>query len=494
MTPASRTRPAPFPARAALSRAERALSRWQEYAFTRALRAVDADRVAAEARHAPDGPLSGLLFSVKDLFPVAGVESCAGSLLLRGWVPDRDPPLVAALRAAGAVVLGKGVCAELGFGVRATENRLDGRVLHFADLAVSPGGSSGGDAVAVGAGIADFAVAGDYGGSVRWPAQAAGVLGLRLGVAHPFAGAAATRRIGLRPPGSTAPGDGQQSELETAGLMARSPAALRAVLAALAGGTQGGEASCRCGSWRSSRSAAADQAGDPGPGQTRNRRLLVSDGTEIAPVRPEVAAALSAARDAAEQAGYQLIPAPDGLREALRDAAAVYGALRALTDDHGGVRELAAGRQGLLCASTRAVLDQRSPRGGAPPDPAVMARLRGRAAEIRRTVRAALLTAGAGALLLPAAATGALGYDARVNVAGRLLDATDLMAHCRAVSLTGLPALSLPAGTQAAGTQAARPWLSVQLLGADRGEEQLCTVAADLAAAGFGAASHGAPA
>jgi len=76
-----------------------------------------------------------------------------------------------------------------------------------------------------------------------------------------------------------------------------------------------------------------------------------------------------------------------------------------------------------------------------------------------------------------------------VNVAGRLLDATDLMAHCRAVSLTGLPALSLPAGTPAA-----RPWLSVQLLGADRGEEQLCSVAADLAAAGFGAASHGAPA
>jgi len=490
MTPASRTRPAPLPVRAALSRAERALSRWQEYAFTRALRAVDADRVAAEARHAPDGPLSGLLFSVKDLFPVAGVESCAGSLLLRGWVPDRDPPLVAALRAAGAVVLGKGVCAELGFGVSATENRLDGRVLHFADPAVSPGGSSGGDAVAVGAGIADFAVAGDYGGSVRWPAQAAGVLGLRLGVAHPFAGAAATQRIGLRPPDSSAPGRAapggcQQSELETAGLMARSPAALRAVLAALAGRAQGDEASCRCGSWRS----APDQAGDPGPGQTRSRRLLVSDGTEIAPVRPEVAAALSAARDAAEQAGYQLIPAPDGLREALRDAAAIYGALRALTDDHGAVRELAAGRQELLCASTRAVLDQHSQRGAAPPDPAVMTRLRGRAAEIRRTVRAALLTAGAGALLLPAAATGALGYDARVNVAGRLLDATDLMAHCRAVSLTGLPALSLPAGTPAA-----RPWLSVQLLGADRGEEQLCSVAADLAAAGFGAASHGAPA
>ncbi|HEY3878741.1 MAG TPA: amidase [Trebonia sp.] len=428
------------------TRARVALSCWAEYAFTRALRAVDAGRVTAEARGAAEGPLHGLLFSVKDLFPVAGVESCAGSLLLRGSVPESDPPLVGALRQAGAVVLGKGVCAEFGFGTD-TENRLDGRVRHFRDPALSPGGSSGGDAVAVGAGIADFAVAGDYGGSVRWPAQAAGVLGLRLGTAHPLAGPASTGRIGLAPP--RAADASLQSRTETAGLMARSPAVLGAVLAALAAPARGGPA---------------------------RKTLLVSDGTEIAAVRPEVARAVTAAAAAAERAGYRLVAAPAGLRAALCDARSLYAALRAATDDHREVRRLAAGREEQLCESTLAVLEQ-SERALASPGHPEVAALCGRAEQIRLAVRAALRAAGAGALLLPLAPSGPVGFAATTEVAGRRLSTTDLMAHCRAVSLTGLPALSLPTGQGP----------SVQLVGADRGEERLCAVAADLVGAGLGA-------
>ena len=438
-----------------------ALACWERYRFTRALRAVDGGRVTAQARQAPDGPLRGLLFSVKDLFPVAGVESCAGSLLLAGSVPARDPALIAALRAAGAVVFGKGVCAEFGFGVD-TENRLDGRVTHFAEPALSPGGSSGGDAVAVGAGMVDFAVAGDYGGSIRWPAQAAGVYGLRLGVAHPFAGAASSGRIGLRVPDG-GPSDGcvpsLQAKLETAGLMARSPGVLHAVLGAL--GDRG--------------------PGDPGLGfgplAVRNRRLMVTAGTEIAAVLPEVAAALAAAQAAGTRAGYDLVGAPAELGDALGEAFGVYAALRAATDDHVEVRALAAGREELLCGPTSAVLDQ-SPRT-AIRSGAELSRLRERAVQIGAAVRAALRRSEADALLLPVAASGPIGFAARVAVAGRLLTATDLMAHCRAVSLTGLPALSVPGGAAAG-----RP--SVQLVGADRAEALLCTVAADLAAGGFG--------
>lgn len=467
-------------------RAADALARWERFSFTRALRAVDAGRVTAQQGSAPDGPLRGLLFSVKDLFPVAGVESCAGSLLLAGHVPEADPELVGRLRAAGAVVFGKGVCAEFGFGVD-TENRLDGRVTHFASPSVSPGGSSGGDAVAVGAGIVDFAIGGDYGGSVRWPSQAAGVFGLRLGTAHPLAGATAGGRIGLYPPGppgggdeGLAPGgrdDGRggaggrggysaslQAELETPGIMARSPGILRAVLAALADGDR--EEGARARSGRDPSPSAG-----PLPGGPRPARILVTDGTEIAPVRPEVAAAMDAARAAAARAGHALVPAPRPLRDALGEAHGVYAALRAATDDHRAVRELAAGREELLCGSTRAVLAA-AERSVAQADPATVARLRDRAGRLRAQVREGLAAAGADALLLPLAASGPIGFGASVEVAGRMLDATRLMAHCRAISLTGLPALAVPVGGG----------LSVQLAGSDGSEDVLCAIGADLAA------------
>jgi amidase len=505
------------------ARVHDAVARWQRYAFTRALRAVDPARVAAESAAAPGGPLRGLLFSVKDLFPVAGVESCAGSLLLAGQVPAADYRLLAALRAAGAVPFGKGVCAEFGFGVD-TENRLDGRVLHFADPELSPGGSSGGDAVAVGAGIVDFAVAGDYGGSIRWPAQATGVFGLRFGVAHRYAGAAATGRIGLCAPagcwgaeqrcggeqcGGERCGAGQpasatlQSQLETAGLMARSPAMLRAVLAVLAAAGPGPESSGGAGAVAGSPAADAASAA-AATGSPAAMRIVVTDGTEIAPVGPAAATALAAARCAAERAGYRLVPAPDALRAALWAALPVYAALRAATDDHHAVRRLAAGREELLCGPTRAILSERTKRERALPDPAAVTRLRERASRIGAAVRAALRMSGADALLMPVAAHGPTAFGGRAGAGGRTLDVTELMAHCRAVSLTGLPALAVPASalltptlvtpTLATPTLAAAPtpggqprwpgtFISVQLVGLDGGEDTLCAIAADLAAA-----------
>jgi len=111
----------------------------------------------------------------------------------------------------------------------------------------------------------------------------------------------------------------------------------------------------------------------------------------------------------------------------------------------------------------------------APPDPGTVTRLRGRAEQIGTSVREALRAAGADALLLPLSAAGPVRGGARAQIAGQSAAAADLMAHCRAVSLTGLPALSVPAGT----------WTSVQLVGADHGEDQLCTVAAALTAAGL---------
>ena len=406
-----------------------ALARWDGIRHTRALRAVDADRVVREASAAPAGTLRGLLCSVKDVFPVAGVESCAGSLVLAGTVPDRDPPAVAALRAAGAVVLGKGVCAEFGFGVD-TENRLDGRVTHHADPAVSPGGSSGGDAVAVGAGVVDVALAGDYGGSVRWPAQATGVLGLRLGVPR----SPATGRLG-------AP-SGQQKCLEVPGLLAREPEVLRRVL---------------------------DTLGIAVPRSRPTRRLVLPDVDLLGPVDAAVAAAVQAWVRSAARCGYTVVAGRPVLAALLAEAYEVYRRRRELTDTHAGVRALVAGKEDLLCDTTRAVLAAaRSSTSAA--DPAEVAALETRARQIAAAVRAEL--ADADALVLPVAATGAIGFGATVEVAGVPRDATGLHAHLRAVSLTGLPALAVPVAER----------VSVQLVGADGAEHLLCGIAQEVAA------------
>jgi amidase len=86
---------------------------------------------------------------------------------------------------------------------------------------------------------------------------------------------------------------------------------------------------------------------------------------------------------------------------------------------------------------------------------------------------------GRNSFLLPGTPPGPIAYGAVVEVAGRSLSAADLMAHCRAISLTGLPALSVPVGGG----------LSVQFVGPDGGEGALCAVAADLAAY-LGRADH----
>jgi amidase len=403
---------------------DNALQRWDSLRHTRALRAVDATRVAAEADRAPDGRLHGLLFSVKDLFPVAGVESCAGSLLLAGNVPVCDPPLIAALRGAGATVFGKGVCPEFGFGVD-TENRLDGRVRHHGDPAISPGGSSGGDAVAVGAGVVDFALAGDYGGSVRWPAQAAGVLGLRFGVGR----AIATGRLG-------APSSGLQARLEVPGVLAADPGVLRGVVDVLLG-----------------------------PATIRPvRRLVLPDPELLGPLSPPVATAIEEFAARAARRGYAVVDAPAGLTAALAAAFEVYRRLRELTDTHDGVRALAIGRDELLADSTRAVLAAAA-ESTAGADRGEVAALQARAAELGRTVRAALI--GADAIALPVAASGAIGFGARVDIGGTTHDATGLHAHLRAVSLTGQPALAVPVAER----------IAVQLVGADGAEQLLCAIA-----------------
>jgi aspartyl-tRNA(Asn)/glutamyl-tRNA(Gln) amidotransferase subunit A len=133
---------------------------------------------AALARGGPLGPLHGVPFSVKDLTNTAGLRTTMGSALFADNVPGEDAVPVARLRAAGAILIGKTTTPEFGH-KPFTDSPLTGITRNPWNPAHTPGGSSGGAAAAVAAGLAPIALGTDGGGSIRIPAACCGVLGLK---------------------------------------------------------------------------------------------------------------------------------------------------------------------------------------------------------------------------------------------------------------------------------------------------------------------------
>ena len=128
--------------------------------------------------HDPQGPLRGVPLAVKDLFCTEGMPSQAGSRILEGYIPPYTATAVANLQAAGAPVLGKTNQDEFAMG-SSNENSAYGPVLNPWDRTRVPGGSSGGSAAAVAAGLAPWAIGTDTGGSIRQPAALCGIVGLK---------------------------------------------------------------------------------------------------------------------------------------------------------------------------------------------------------------------------------------------------------------------------------------------------------------------------
>jgi aspartyl-tRNA(Asn)/glutamyl-tRNA(Gln) amidotransferase subunit A len=145
--------------------------------------AVDEDAVLREAARldalppGERGPLHGTTLAVKDIIDVAGLPTRVGSSFYRRD-PERDAPAVAALRAAGALVIGKTNTHEFAWGIT-TDNPHFGPTRNPWDPARTAGGSSGGSGAAVAAGLAEIALGSDTLGSIRIPAALNGISGLR---------------------------------------------------------------------------------------------------------------------------------------------------------------------------------------------------------------------------------------------------------------------------------------------------------------------------
>jgi amidase len=160
----------------------------------KALQAADAAD-AAQTRGNSLGPLHGVPVTIKINIDVQGEATDEGVHAFKDNIASSDSPLVQSMREAGAIIVGRNNAPA--FSLRwFTDNALHGRTLNPFDTSVTPGGSSGGAAVATALGMGAIAHGNDYGGSIRYPAWACGVVGLRTTVGRvPSYKASAPNRI-----------------------------------------------------------------------------------------------------------------------------------------------------------------------------------------------------------------------------------------------------------------------------------------------------------
>lgn len=259
----------------------------------------DPDRVRAQARRLDQRgdsreALHGLPVTVKSSISTAGYRCEIGSLLHEGQTPSEDAEVVRRLRDAGALILGTTNCPEFLMAYE-TANRLHGRTLNPWDLERSPGGSSGGEAAVISAGLSAAGLGSDSGGSVRQPAHFTGICALK-----PTPGRFPSR-------GHLPPCVGPFSTLGAIGPMARTIEDVTLLFRTL-GGQDGFEAG-----------SPPITHQDPSLDELRAFRVGIFEDDGLAPVTQETRVAVQSAAACLQEAGFSVEPFRPASLEAVRE-------------------------------------------------------------------------------------------------------------------------------------------------------------------------------
>lgn len=412
---------------------------------------VDAERVRREARDAEAavmsgealGPLHGVPISIKSSLDVAGLRCESGTRLRAGHIATEDAPLVARLRQAGAIVLGVTNTPEMLMAWE-TDNLLYGRTNSPWDLERTPGGSSGGEAAAIAAGMSAGGVGSDGGGSIRVPAHFSGICGLK-----PTPG-----RIPAT--GHFPASGGPFALLGAVGPMARTVVDVRALFEVMQGPDDGD--TC----------AAPVPLRSPGDDEVRTLRVGYFEDDGRTPVTPEIRAAVRTAAETLRGAGFAVEPfRPEGLEEARvlwRKFFVTAGGMLIRPMFHGRERDLSPVLKQFLEWSAA--------------EPALTGEALLEAWIGRDTLRANFLAQMQKfpILLCPAAAIPAFRHGERSwTIEGKTVNYLDAWSYTEWFNLLGNPGAVVPVSHSAEGLP-----IGVQIVGRPWGEEQVLAVAAAL--------------
>jgi aspartyl-tRNA(Asn)/glutamyl-tRNA(Gln) amidotransferase subunit A len=380
------------------------------------------------------GPLHGIPVGIKDNIATAGTRTTIGSRLYADWVPEKDATVVARLKAAGAVILGKLNLYEFAFGGVHEDY---GDVRNPWDSERACGASSSGSGAAVAAGLAYATLGTDTGGSIRLPAAACGVVGLK-------ATYGLISRSGVAPAGYS---------LDHVGPLTRTVADAAILLAALAGPDEADPAGTR--------RPTPDL--DALPNDVAGLRLGVPHRQESELLDPEMARAMERSVEALEQAGA--VPVPVSLPDHLLSRTVMWAIAAAeLAEQH---RETMRARPQDYSPVVRGLIRQ----GAFMPatDYVHAHRLRSKLIDQYRQVMQQVDALVTPVVPFPAWKIGA----EEVEIEGRteaLMPA--LTRYCPPANITGQPAIAVPNGSTASGLP-----LSVQFVGLWHDEARLLGLA-----------------
>lgn len=368
------------------------------------------------AKNEPPGALHGLPIAVKDLVNTAGIRTTLGSPIYKDFVPTEDALMVERLKAAGAIIIGKTNTPEFGAGSH-TFNPVFGATRNPYDLTKSAGGSSGGAAAALACGMLPLADGSDLGGSLRNPAAFCNVVGFRT----------SPGRVPVYP------SDNLWNHLAVLGPMARTVADAALLLSVQAGPDARVPISLN---------ESGEIFRQPLKRDFKNVRLAFSRSPANYPFEPAVSETADKARSVLSALGCQIEDAePD-----LRDADEIFQTLRAWTMAQSRAEDLKHHRD--LMKDT---VVWNTEKGLALTGPDV-SRAEAKRTELYLRVHRFLQRYEFFLLPVTQVAPFPVEWDWVREINGQRMETyIDWMASCYAITLTGLPAISVPCGFTAEG-------------------------------------------